>query len=323
VIADDHPMYRYGLNAALGNQPGLELVGEAADGLELLRVVHDTRPDVVITDLTMPRLGGAEAAARLLADAPDLAVLILTMHSDDESLFAAMRAGARGYLLKGSDRAELAAAVHAVARGEAVYGPGVAQRIIDFFAGRPEQLASRAFPELTERERDVMDLLAQGSTNSGIAARLLADAPDLAVLILTMHSDDESLFAAMRAGARGYLLKGSDRAELTAAVHAVARGEAVYGPGVAQRIIDFFAGGPKQHASPAFPELTGREREVLDLLAQGSTNRGIADRLGIAEKTVRNHLSSVFVKLQVSDRTAAALKARQRGLGVTDPAAPS
>jgi DNA-binding NarL/FixJ family response regulator len=216
VIADDHPMYRYGLNAALGNQSGIDLVGEAADGLELLRVVHDTAPDVVITDLTMPRLGGAEAAARLLADAPDLAVLILTM-----------------------------------------------------------------------------------------------------------HSDDESLFAAMRAGARGYLLKGSDRAELTAAVHAVARGEAVYGPGVAQRIIDFFAGGPKQHASPAFPELTGREREVLDLLAQGSTNRGIADRLGIAEKTVRNHLSSVFVKLQVSDRTAAALKARQGGLGATDAAPPS
>jgi DNA-binding NarL/FixJ family response regulator len=216
VIADDHPMYRYGLNAALGNQSGIDLVGEAADGLELLRVVHDTAPDVVITDLAMPRLGGAEAAARLLVDAPDLAVLILTM-----------------------------------------------------------------------------------------------------------HSDDESLFAAMRAGARGYLLKGSDRAELTAAVHAVARGEAVYGPGVAQRIIDFFTGGPKQHASRAFPELTGRERDVLDLLAQGSTNRGIADRLGIAEKTVRNHLSSVFVKLQVSDRTAAALKARQGGLGATDAAPPS
>jgi DNA-binding NarL/FixJ family response regulator len=215
VIADDHPMYRYGLNAALGSQPGIDLVGEAADGLELLRVVHDTRPDVVVTDLTMPRLGGAEAAARLLADAPDLAVLILTMHSDDESLFAAMRAGARGYLLKGSDRAELAAAIHAVARGEAVYGPGVAQRIIDFFAGRPERYVSRAFPGLTDRERN-----------------------------------------------------------------------------------------------------------VLDLLAQGSTNRGIADRLGIAEKTVRNHLSSVFVKLQVSDRTAAALKARQAGLGVTGQAGP-
>jgi DNA-binding NarL/FixJ family response regulator len=97
----------------------------------------------------------------------------------------------------------------------------------------------------------------------------------------------------------------------------------VYGPGVAQRIIDLFTGGPEQHVSRAFPELTGRGRDALDLLAQGSTNRGIAGRLGIAEKTVRNHLSSVFVKLQVSDRTAAALKARQAGLGATDAAAPS
>ena len=214
VIADDHPMYRYGLSAVLGNQPGIELAGEAADGLELLRVVRDAGPDVVVTDLSMPRLGGAEAAARLLAETPGLAILILTMHSDDESLFAAMRAGARGYLLKGSDREELTAAIQAVARGEAVYGPGVAQRIIDFFAGRRQ----------------------------------------------------------------GY-------------------------------------------AGPAFPELTGRERDVLDLLAGGAANRDIAGRLNIAEKTVRNHLSSVFLKLQVSDRTAAALKARQAGLGRTEPLA--
>ena len=208
VIADDHPMYRYGLSAVLGTQPGIELVAEAADGLELVRIVRETRPDVVVTDLAMPGLGGAEAAARLLADSPGLAVLMLTMHQDDESLFAALRAGARGYLLKGSDRTELTTAIEAVARGEAVYGPGVAQRIIDFFAGSREHYVKRAFPDLTDRERD-----------------------------------------------------------------------------------------------------------VLDLLAQGSSNREIASHLGIADKTVRNHLSSVFLKLQVNDRTAAALKARNVGLG--------
>ena len=133
VIADDHPMYRYGLTAVLATQPGIAVVGEAADGQQLLSVVQDTRPDVVITDLTMPLLSGAQAAARLLAARPDLAILILTMHQDDESLFAAMRAGARGYLLKGADSTEVTAAIQAVARGEAVYGPGVAQRIIDFF----------------------------------------------------------------------------------------------------------------------------------------------------------------------------------------------
>jgi len=121
----------------------------------------------------------------------------------------------------------------------------------------------------------------------------------------------------------GYLLKGADRAELTAAIEAVARGEAVYGPGVAQRIIDFFATSRENYIARAFPELTDRERGILDHLARGSANRDIASRLGISEKTVRDHLSSVFLKLQVNDRTAAALKARQAGLGTAHPADPS
>ena len=121
----------------------------------------------------------------------------------------------------------------------------------------------------------------------------------------------------------GYLLKGADRAELTAAIEAVARGEAVYGPGVAQRIIDFFATSRENYIARAFPELTDRERGILDHLARGSANRDIASRLGISEKTVRNHLSSVFLKLQVNDRTAAALKARHAGLGDAGPAQPS
>ena len=171
VIADDHPMYLYGLNAVLSDQPGIDVVGEAADGQQLLSIVRDTSPDVVVTDLTMPRLSGADAATRLLAR-PDLAILILTMHQDDESLFAAMRAGARGYLLKGSDRTEITAAIQAVAQGEAVYGPGVAQRIIGFFTSSREDYAARAFPELTDRERAILELLAQGSANRDIANRL-------------------------------------------------------------------------------------------------------------------------------------------------------
>jgi DNA-binding NarL/FixJ family response regulator len=139
--------------------------------------------------------------------------------------------------------------------------------------------------------------------------------PGLPVLVLTMHADDESLFAAMRAGARGYLLKGADRAELVRAICSVAAGEAVYGPQVAQRIVDFFTGARGAYSAKVFPELTDRARDVLELLAAGRRNSEIAATLHLSDKTVRNHVSSVLLKLQVPDRTAAALKARDAGLG--------
>jgi DNA-binding NarL/FixJ family response regulator len=209
VVADDHPMYRYGLAAVLAQHEGIDVVASVDDGDALIRSVDEHDPDVVITDLTMPNLDGVAVTARLLATRPDLAILVLTMHEDDEHVFAALRAGARGYLVKGADGAEIVRAVQSVASGDAVYGGRVARRIVAFLAGK------------------------------------MADSP----------------------------------------------------------------------SARAFPDLTPREREVLDLLASGCRNHEIARRLGMSDKTVRNHVSQVLLKLQVPDRTAAALKAREAGVG--------
>jgi DNA-binding NarL/FixJ family response regulator len=173
VIADDHPMFRYGLRAVLDAAAEVTVVGEAADGQQLLAVVDQTRPDVVLTDLAMPGLDGATATQRLLDRHPQLGVLALTMHDDDQALFGALRAGARGYLLKGADKAEILRAVQAVAAGEAVYGAAVARRIVDFFTGAQQRYAAQVFPELTGREREVLDLVAAGCGNHEIARRLV------------------------------------------------------------------------------------------------------------------------------------------------------
>ena len=172
VLADDHPMFRFGVSAVLQDAPEVELVGEAANGRELLDLVNELEPDVVLTDLAMPGLDGAAATRELLATRPDRGVLVLTMHDDDESVFAALRAGARGYLLKGAGRDELVRAVLAVAAGEAVYGAAVARRIVDFFTGAQVRFTASAFPDLTPREREVLDLLAGGARNSQIATQL-------------------------------------------------------------------------------------------------------------------------------------------------------
>ncbi len=207
VLADDHPMYRFGLRAVLDASPEVEVVGEAADGAELLALVARHAPDVVLTDLSMPTLSG-----------------------------------------------------------------------------------TAAIDELTRRQ------------------------PGVGVLVLTMHEDDVSLFAALRAGARGYLLKGADRDEIVRAVLAVAGGDAVYGGAVARRVVDSLTGVAR---TPVLPELTGREREVLELLAAGLPTGQIARRLALSDKTVRNHVSAVLTKLQVPDRAAAIARAREAGLGPT------
>jgi DNA-binding NarL/FixJ family response regulator len=209
VVADDHPMYRYGLAAVLAQHDDIDVVASVGDGDALLRSVDEHQPDVVVTDLSMPNLDGVAATSRLVATRPELAVLVLTMHEDDEHVFAALQAGARGYLVKGADGAEIVRAVQSVASGDAVYGSPVARRIVAFFAG------------------------------------------------------------------------------------------AQAGPSSVR----------------AFPDLTPRERDVLELLAAGCRNHEIARRLGMSEKTVRNHVSQVLLKLQVPDRTAAALKAREAGVG--------
>ncbi len=210
VLADDHPAFRSGLRFMLQQTPCVEVVGEAATGEDVVRLARDLQPDVVIMDLNMPGLNGIDATRQVVTDSPHIGVLVLTMLEDDESVFAAMRAGARGYLLKGADQDDIERAVTAVARGEAIFGPDLARRIADYFA----------------------------------ADRAAAATPDV-----------------------------------------------------------------------AFPDLSEREREVLSLVADGLTNPEIARRLFLSPKTVRNHVSNIFTKLQVADRAHAIVRARDAGLG--------
>lgn len=173
VIADDHPMYREGLEAALLAMPDLDVVGAACNGQELVELVDALDPDVVLTDLSMPKMDGTAAIRRILAAHPQMSVIVLTMHDDDEAVFAALRAGARGYLLKDAGRDHIAQAVLAAASGNSVYGSAVGQRIVEFFTTANVTYTARAFPDLTARERDVFELVALGLGNHEIARRLV------------------------------------------------------------------------------------------------------------------------------------------------------
>jgi DNA-binding NarL/FixJ family response regulator len=210
VVADDHPVYRGGLEILLGTVDGIEVVGSAGTGVEAVARCEELLPDVVVMDLNMPELDGVSATRAISATHPSVAVLVLTMHDDDESVFTAVQAGARGYLLKGADQAQIERAVHTVAEGGVIFGPALAERITAYFAG-------------------------------------------------------------LRVP-----------------------------PGTARNL---------------FPELTGREVEVLRLVAEGHNNHVIADALVLSEKTVRNHVSNIFFKLQVADRAQAIVRARDAGLG--------
>ena len=171
VVADDHAVVREGLRALLGAIDGFDLVGTASTGREAIRSAVTLRPDVLVLDINMPDGSGIDAARQLAQTAPDVAVLMLTMyHDDDDSVFAAMRAGARGYLLKGAEQDEIVRAIRAVAAGEAIFGPGIAQRVLGFFSAPPP--AEVPFPQLTDRERDVLDLIADGRPNGEIGRRL-------------------------------------------------------------------------------------------------------------------------------------------------------
>ena len=173
VVADDHPVVRGGLVHLLGTLPALEVVGEAADGAEAVAVAAERRPDVVLMDVKMPQLDGIEATRRIRAETPDTRVLVLTMYDDDNTVFTAMKAGAHGYLLKEAQQDDILRAVQNVVAGEAVFGPGIATRLLGFFAEPPAQQAEEyPFPELTERERAVLDLLALGRRNAEIGAEL-------------------------------------------------------------------------------------------------------------------------------------------------------
>ena len=165
----------------------------------------------------------------------------------------------------------------------------------------------------------LMDIRMPGVSGIGATRQIVAASPDIGVLMLTMLEDDTSVFAAMRAGARGYILKGADPDQIIRAVTAVAAGEVIFGAALAARMVTFFRYGSRSPA-PAFPALSSREHDILDLIAGGHSNTAIAERLVLNEKTVRNNVSNILAKLQVADRSAAIVRARDAGLGSTHPA---
>jgi len=173
LVADDHVIFRDGLRALLASTPDAELAGEAATGEEAISLANSLQPDLVLMDLQMPDLNGIEATRRIVHDSPHIRVLIVTMFEDDSSVLAAMRAGARGYLLKGATHAEMARAIRAVGEGEAIFSPAIAARLMEFFASFQPATMPQVFPELSDREREILDLIAQGHKNPDIAARLV------------------------------------------------------------------------------------------------------------------------------------------------------
>jgi DNA-binding NarL/FixJ family response regulator len=173
VVADDHPVFRRGLVGVLTEDPDVEVVGEASDGDEVTQVATDSMPDVVLMDLHMAPTGGVEATRRLAEQHPEVAVLVLSMLDDDESVHAALRAGARGYLVKGADGERIVEAVRAVAAGEAVFGTDVAGRILGVLSAERRAARPGPFPMLTDREEELLTLIANGASNADIARRLV------------------------------------------------------------------------------------------------------------------------------------------------------
>jgi DNA-binding NarL/FixJ family response regulator len=171
LIADDHPVFRKGLRALLAAMPTTELVGEATTGEEAINLAEKLQPDVILMDLQMPGSGGLPAIRQIVQTSPHIRILVVTMFEDDDSVFAAMRGGARGYVLKDMNDDEITRAILAVGNGEAIFSPAIAQRMMNFFSARPD-LPIDIFPELTESERNVLRLMAQGISNEAIAQQL-------------------------------------------------------------------------------------------------------------------------------------------------------
>ncbi len=172
LIADDHALFREGLSALFLSVPDTEVVGEAATGEEAIARAADLQPDVVLMDIQMPGINGIEATRSIVGDSPHTGVIVVTMFEDDDSVFSAMRAGARGYVLKGADQDEILKVIRAVADGEAHFGPKIAHRLMSFFSAPRPAAPAEAFPSLTAREHEVLDLIAAGKKNQEIAREL-------------------------------------------------------------------------------------------------------------------------------------------------------
>lgn len=172
LVADDHQHFRDGLKALLLSAPDLEVVGEAGDGREAISLAERLQPDVILMDLGMPGVNGIEATRAVLRTSPHISVLVISMQEDDDSVFAALKAGARGYLLKGALKAEILRAIRAVSSGEAIFGPSIARRLVQYFAAPRADAPPDAFPELTGREHEILELIARHETNPEIARKL-------------------------------------------------------------------------------------------------------------------------------------------------------
>ncbi|GAA0979013.1 response regulator transcription factor [Acrocarpospora macrocephala] len=193
LLVDDHPAFRAGLVALLSPLDGIKVVDQVANGEQALALINQLQPDVVLMDLTMPGMGGVVATERILRDNPHIRVLILSMSDDDESVFAALRAGARGYVVKGARRVELSRAIRAVAAGDAVFGPAIANRLIGYFSGLARR--EQSLPQLTPREREILGLMTSHLTNPQIAERL-------ALTHKTVRNHVSNIFAKLHVGDR-------------------------------------------------------------------------------------------------------------------------
>jgi DNA-binding NarL/FixJ family response regulator len=172
LIADDHPLFRKGMRALLTATPGTEVVGEATTGQEAIKLASALQPDVILMDLQMPGINGIEATRQILHTSPHIRILVVTLFEDDASIFTALRAGARGYILKDAQEEEMLRAIRAVGSGEAIFSPAIATRLMDFFAAPRPAAPKEIFPTLTEREREILQMIARGRTNNDIAKDL-------------------------------------------------------------------------------------------------------------------------------------------------------
>jgi len=172
LIADDHPLFRHGIREFLNLSPDIQVVGEAMSGEEAMNQAEALDPDLILMDVNMPGVNGVEATRRILHTSPHIRILIVTMFEDDATVFAAMRAGARGYILKDAEKENILRAIQAVANGEAIFSPTIATRLIEFFSTQSSTLPRDIFPSLTERERQILQLIARGKSNAEIAREL-------------------------------------------------------------------------------------------------------------------------------------------------------